>query len=709
MVMIIFVSNFHRRASAHTELSLSDQWSLTTVASKISMLQSNDIPDLELRICSGRLEPNSIHGACIASHDSLSTVSIPTQKPTRGAWQVIVFIALLEELAREQHESLSGISALLDALGPIHVAQINPLCSFLLALTNVASMFFQQITRSPPLIIANRPPPFEAVRMLALLKALSSHLSGLPLFQARSIITESRWPRILLWLEALLRPLNEFIRPDYAATERYSDMAGHCVVEVFTFLNCTASAHTSTELDHFIIRLASSSEMLMAIAKAWVAFFTRKWPIEAHYQVTSFLIRFSQMLVGTTLGHSFLVAVRNVCPNSLFTTWSAAIAEVSSLSGVSTAISLIQTANRGLLLASTTTFFQPLPMLDEIHVILAHTHKLWSQILTNGFPPGTRYVTMHSLAKFSLLVISGGPNWITKALDANLLGLLMKTIVWAHTSFSSSPDTSIRDIFEEILRLLLLNTIYKPVQRRIRRNLEGVQARQFEDTLGADALKGVWDHLVNEICSPAARHTSALCFQKALEKCSSDSPGRHSLLCGKCRVTSYCSINCQREHWQAGHKAVCSKLALKQFTHPTNCPHDDSRGPADLDDLNRLQLLFRAVIQAQRYRDEIWHSICKQGLHSSQIVIEVNFMSYPSTLKVLDQASSPELQFYLSNPRTCVQADTVVAVTCPCTARTSVYFARGVHRAILLDPAHDLVYEGFGGQVFCNLDNIFLP
>ncbi|KAJ3771926.1 hypothetical protein FB446DRAFT_789158 [Lentinula raphanica] len=570
--------------------------------------------------------------------------------------------------------STSIASALLDAArtraDPLHqtfvfssfVACINCSLQTQMARTNITSMFFQQITRSPPLIIANRPPPFEAVRMLTLLKALSGHLSGLPSFQSRGIITEPKWPRILLWLVALLKPLDDFIQPDHPAPERYSDMAGRCVVEVFTFLNSIASALTSThiELENFITRLASSSEMLIAIAKTWVAFFTRNWPVKAHCEVTSFLVLFSRMIGDTAFEQSFLGAVKNVCPNSqLFTAWSAAIAELCAETGVPTANRLIQTANRGLLLAATTTFFRPLPMLDVIHVTLAHMHKLWSQIMTNSFPPGTCYVTMHSLAKFSLLVISGGPNWIAKALDADLLGLLMKTMAWTQRSFSSPPDTAIHDVSEEILHLLLLNTIYKPVRRRILQNLEGLQTQQFEDTLGAGHLKRVWDVLVDEIRSPAARRTSTLCFQRALEKSDMISPA-----------------------------------------HPNDYSHDDNQGPVDLGDLNRLQLLFHAVILAQRNRDHICRLISNQGLQSSQIVIEINFMFYPSTWKVLDQASSPELQLYLSNNRSFMQVDdTMVAITCPCTASTAVYFARGIHRAILLDPAYDIETNGFGGQV----------
>ncbi|KAJ3772536.1 hypothetical protein FB446DRAFT_703739 [Lentinula raphanica] len=389
-----------------------------------------------------------------------------------------------------------------------------------MASTDIVSRFFRQITQKPPLITANRPAPFEVVRMLNLLQAMSGHLSGQPSYQTRSTIIESKWPRILLWLAALLKPLRDFINPAFTANERYTDMTSRCVVEVYTFLNSIASPLTSAdrELEHLVTILATSTEMFTVIATTWVVFFTREWPIKAHCEVTSFLVMFGRVIGNTTFEDSFPVAVKNVCPNSeLLPMWSAAIAALCARPSTSTLNSKIQTANRGLLIAATTAFFQPLPTLDDIHITLAQTHKLWGQLLVNSYPPGLCYVTIHSLAKYSLVVVSGGRNWAAKALDADLLGLLTKTLRWIQMSFSLIPDMSIHDVSEQILHLLLLYSIYKPVRRGVLGNMKRIRDQPFEGILGADVLQRMWDDLVAEIRSPAACCTSAICFQEALE------------------------------------------------------------------------------------------------------------------------------------------------------------------------------------------------
>ncbi|KAJ3718156.1 hypothetical protein C8R42DRAFT_644032 [Lentinula raphanica] len=574
-----------------------------------------------------------------------------------------------------------------------------------MANTDIVSRFFEQIARRPPLIETNRPAPLKVVRMLPLLTAMSEHLSGLSLFQMRSAVVESKWPRILLWLAALLKPLDDFIDPSFPANRTYSDTVNHCVVKVFTFLNALNPSSTCTddELENFVMNLASSPELFLALAKAWVAFFTRRWPVVAHCEVTSFLMTFGRGCLNTNLEHSFRVAVRNSCPDSqLLPTWSTAIAELCSQPSSLIVNSAIQKVNRGLLIAVTTTFFEPIPTLDKIQVPLAQTHKLWGQLMVDSCTPDLCHLTIYSLARFSLRVISGGPKWIVKALDADLLGLLTKTLAWLQTLFSSSPDGSVHDVFQEILHLLLLNSIYKAVQRGILRNIKRLPTQQSEHFLGLGNLKRMWDALVGEVCSPATCSINTICFQEALKDiCSNDNcphdslPGHRAKLCGNCLVTNYCSIRCQREHWQAEHKTECPGFKVKQFR------------PTLLNGLNRAQLFLRALIQAQQYRNEIHHSIASQGLQSSQIVIEISFMSYPPTWKVSDQASSPDLQSYLTDHYG-VQEDTVVSVECSCASGTVVYFARGVRCAALLDPAYDLVDKNEDGKVFGNIKDILL-
>lgn len=42
-----------------------------------------------------------------------------------------------------------------------------------------------------------------------------------------------------------------------------------------------------------------------------------------------------------------------------------------------------------------------------------------------------------------------------------------------------------------------------------------------------------------------------------------------ALLCGRCSSVKYCSKDCQRKHWKAGHKQECDDLMRKsiEFEH----------------------------------------------------------------------------------------------------------------------------------------------
>jgi hypothetical protein len=44
------------------------------------------------------------------------------------------------------------------------------------------------------------------------------------------------------------------------------------------------------------------------------------------------------------------------------------------------------------------------------------------------------------------------------------------------------------------------------------------------------------------------------------------------LSCGRCRVAKYCSVECQKEHWKAGHKQACEHLAEAAVRPPEMCP-----------------------------------------------------------------------------------------------------------------------------------------
>ncbi|KAJ3898240.1 hypothetical protein F5879DRAFT_995002 [Lentinula edodes] len=511
---------------------------------------------------------------------------------------------------------------------------------------------FRLLNRQPPIIDRRRPLGPEVLRMIEALKCFTRHLLKISSFQTRYDIVESKWPQIWSWLKALLHPVltDAQLDPPYD-TSQY-------VLTVFSFLNSVIPPSTPiVGLQKFVLELFNSPETITILGKVWVFFFTLQWPSSVHQATTQFLVVFSRIIDCTPCEIDSRIAVYSACSSSnIFPTWSAATLEVCtqqwSLLGSE---SQLITASRGLLLAVTTLLFQPLPALHEVDKILS----------------------------------LGGSNWVVKVLNANLVYLLAKASAWMNSQLSLDSISSIHTVFEELMHQLLVSSVYRSVVCGIRLNMKTVHSQHLEDHLGTGRLRELWADLRSKAYGARARSAQIVCLRKGLELiCSNkDCPdqclsGKRSAVCGCCRSTSYCSKLCQRQDWLTGHRTVCAHISATRPIHPID-QHRLQKVPVPLGDLERFQLLLRALLQAKARCDEIRQSIIAQKLENSQIVIEFDLTSYPWSWNILHQASSVMLREF---PH---------------------YIARPVRRAALLDPTLQFVYESADG-VLCNLYDVLL-
>ncbi|KAJ3892057.1 hypothetical protein GG344DRAFT_64910 [Lentinula edodes] len=434
----------------------------------------------------------------------------------------------------------------------------------------ITSTFFRLVSQSPPVIYANRPLASEVVRVLEVMQVMALHLYAIPSFQIRYAIVEPQWTQIWRWLMALLKPLDDFVPASPTSKQLSLATTSRCMTEVFSLLDSIASPTQSTpaEFNNFVIKIMKHPKTLPALAKAWVVSFTRQWSLSVYHPVTQFLIPFRSTIEDTPSDNSFHLAVKTSYPDfQLLPTWSSAIEDLCGQqvpSYFSNPEHRLAIANRGMVLAATTLFLHPLPRLDEIHIFLKQVFVLWTQCLDT---PRSYDAYLENLCFMfsSRLIITGGPNWIVKALDAKLLYLLAKTLAWMQIGPQSKSKSSMFGIAEEFLNALLIHSVYKPVQKRIRRNLREV----------------IW---VPGVCRGYARFANVTSFRKALkEVCTNEKcphqywPGKHSRLCSGCLIAIYCSRSCQRQDWKSGHRSICSEANLQRLTHPTNFLSDDTR------------------------------------------------------------------------------------------------------------------------------------
>ncbi|KAH7872199.1 uncharacterized protein C8R40DRAFT_1071972 [Lentinula edodes] len=511
--------------------------------------------------------------------------------------------------------------------------------------SNIISNFFRHVIRPPPVIHADRPLASEVTQMLDAMQLMTSHLYELPSFRTRYAIVEPEWTRIWLWLVALLKPLDAFTPAQSASQELPLTTASRCLMEVFSLLNSIASPTQTSpaEFDYFVNKMLKHHETSRTLAKVWVVSFTRQWSLSVYYPMMQFLIALHSTVGEDSSDHSFHLAVRNAFPNlQLLPTWSAAVEDLCGQQAPShypNPDHRFVTANRGMVLAATTFYFQPLPALDNVHIILTQAYALWTQYLDTprSYLENNCTMSVHCIARFFLrLITTGGPNWMVKALDAKLLYLLAKTLAWNQTGPQSKSESSMFEIVKKILHALLIHSVYRPVWRRIRRNLRDVRSENIQDYLGAGNSWKLWVDLAREF---------------------------HIL-----------------------PKGLKGGM-YKRETHPMNYPPDDTRPM--ISELAQVQLLFRGLLQAIACRDEIRHSIRAQGLQSSRIVIEFNLTCNPWTWKVYRLVWSDKSQSFLTKFGFRRHHDTVFAIICPVTMKLTKYVARSIHRMALLDFHHE--------------------
>ncbi|KAJ3887357.1 hypothetical protein GG344DRAFT_80804 [Lentinula edodes] len=394
--------------------------------------------------------------------------------------------------------------------------------------------FIRCITSPPPIIDASRPLAPEVVEVLDALQSMTKSLSKISSLQTRLGIIEPNWFCIWLWLKALLRPLDAFHNTQSRINALTLDTSNRCILQVFSFINSILipSKTPVAEMQPLVSKLAESSESLPIFGQIWVFSFVLCWPLPVHQATTQFLVVFSQIIDGSHSGDAFRVAVCDACVintgSGISSTWSTAVVDFPGWPASSDLDRHSQLGNQALILTATTMFIRPLAI-QNIDFLLAHMCKLWnrcldaSPFLKNSDIGVNVLLSLEYLVRFFLRLVSGGTKWMVKALDYGLLYLSVKTLAWLVLTLRRSTQ-SIPIVVESIVCQLLLNIVYMPVLRRVRRNMSKVSRRGLEVYLGFGRLRELWSNLEGEIYGVDACFNRTICLEKSLETvCSNDS------------------------------------------------------------------------------------------------------------------------------------------------------------------------------------------
>lgn len=117
------------------------------------------------------------------------------------------------------------------------------------------------------------------------------------------------------------------------------------------------------------------------------------------------------------------------------------------------------------------------------------------------------------------------------------------------------------------------------------------------------------------ICSRQTKVSPSLI--STLRTCSNcntvETRARQFPICSQCKQTCYCSQDCQRQHWRAGHKAVCKKPPTQE---PDRTPKPSQ--PATGGDLCQI-----VVMLGEKDRDRIAHWVPRDYTSGREAVARV--------------------------------------------------------------------------------------
>ncbi|KAJ7835383.1 hypothetical protein B0H14DRAFT_2796745 [Mycena olivaceomarginata] len=154
------------------------------------------------------------------------------------------------------------------------------------------------------------------------------------------------------------------------------------------------------------------------------------------------------------------------------------------------------------------------------------------------------------------LPMADGFAWTTHAAHIGLLPALVRTESWAAELPDDAQATRV-----SLIRLLALYSMYPSLLRHLVRSTRRILELGLRETIQDNPP--VWtaylelEALVTERSSSGEADLEIRCYNPACRKV--DTQNSFSS-CSGCFTTSYCSAECQKEHWKSGHKVECKAL-----------------------------------------------------------------------------------------------------------------------------------------------------
>ncbi|KAJ7151444.1 hypothetical protein C8R43DRAFT_1005209 [Mycena crocata] len=233
----------------------------------------------------------------------------------------------------------------------------------------------------------------------------------------------------------------------------------------------------------------------------------------------------------------------------------------------------------------------------------------------------------------TVLPQADGFAWTTHAVQIGLIPAMLRAQSW----LADMPNDEAQSTLIKLFNLLSLYSMYPSLLRHLLRSLRRVRELKLPETVQDNPP--VWTaylELQNLVSDRSTLFNVDMNIRCHNPPCGKIDVNNKFSGCSNCFTTSYCSSDCQKEHWKSGHRLDCK--TLKALRLEGKAP---SVTPEDYD------FATKVVIEEVRRRKEEVLRVWKEEMPARTPVVSVNyFLDDPKGVLIAGSPSKHPPQGY---------------------------------------------------------------
>ncbi|KAJ7130241.1 hypothetical protein C8R44DRAFT_63064 [Mycena epipterygia] len=209
------------------------------------------------------------------------------------------------------------------------------------------------------------------------------------------------------------------------------------------------------------------------------------------------------------------------------------------------------------------------------------------------------------------LPAADGFAWTTHAVQIGLIPSMLRAQAW----LADMPDDEAQSTIIKLFRLLSLYSLYPSLLRALVRSLQRARELGLPETVrDIPPLWTAYLELEELVLDRSALFNTDMSIRCSNPDCRKVDTQNNFSSCSSCFTTLYCSPDCQKAHWQDGHRVDCK--TLKDLRREGKAP---PISPEDYDFATNV-----VIEEVRRRKDEVVR-VWKQEMPARTPVVSVNY------------------------------------------------------------------------------------